>query len=191
MIFDVENVSNIITALATILAAAIAFYGVREWKRQMKGKTDYEIARRYLKAALVLRDALEYVRNPFISSSEMQKSLKEQGLDPEEYRDNIKTNQAVYSERWKKVQVASTNLEAELLEAEVSWGSEATKAANALNASVRQLSIALSLYINGQRQKIQDELIYNQGTLEKPDVFSEKVSKAVVEIREFLRPHLL
>ena len=114
--------SNAITAISAIIIAAFAIYGIREWKRQMKGKTNYEIARRYLKASLNLRNAILYVRNPFIPVSEMQEALKEHGLDSVEYSDHVKTNIAVYSRRWKKVQEAWTNLEAELLDAETSWG---------------------------------------------------------------------
>jgi hypothetical protein len=186
-----NNVSEIVTALATITAASTAIYGVREWKRQMKGKTDYEIARCYLKAALVLRDAMEYVRNPFITLNEMQLALKEQGFESKEYTDKAKTNQAVYSTRWKKVQEAWTSLDAELLEAEVSWGKGAIKVSTGLTASTRKLFAALQMYISGERKKIQDELIYNQGTMDNPDAFSLEVSKSIDEIREFLRPHLL
>lgn len=185
------TISEIITALAAITAASVAIYGVREWKRQLKGKTDYEIARRYLKAALLLRDAMIYVRNPFIPANEMDSALKDQGLDFEKYRDDrAKINQAVYSTRWKRVQEAWTNLDLEILEAEVSWGIEATNVSGGLRKAVQELFGALQLYLMGERKKIQDELIYNQGTNDVPDAFSIKVSDSIEKIRMFLRPHI-
>jgi len=51
MITDIISaIFNVITALSAAFASIIAFYGVRAWKQQFKGKTDYIIARRYLKA---------------------------------------------------------------------------------------------------------------------------------------------
>lgn len=181
--------SDAITALSAIVVAVVAIYGVREWKRQMKGKTDYEIARRYLKTSLQLRDAIKFVRNPFVSVDEMQTSLKEHGFEAKEFTDNEKTNRAVYSMRWKKVIEAWTNLEAELLEAEVSWGASAVSAQKSLDALVRELRGALALYLGGHPKIDKDgnELIYNMGDT---DEFSKKVTSAIKEIEDFLKPHL-
>jgi len=182
--------SNAITAISAIIIAAFAIYGIREWKRQMKGKTNYEIARRYLKASLNLRNAILYVRNPFIPVSEMQEALKEHGLDSVEYSDHVKTNIAVYSRRWKKVQEAWTNLEAELLDAETSWGVDAVNSSVPLITLTKELFAALQMYLDGHRKKIKEEIIYNQGTPSEPDEFSKKVTEAIDKIKEFLRPHL-
>lgn len=181
--------TDAITALSAILVASVAVYGVREWKRQMKGKTDYEIARRYLKTSLQLRDAIKFVRNPFVSIDEMQVALREHGFDDKEYTDNEKTNRAVYSIRWKKVIDAWTNLEAELLEAEVSWGTSAVDAQKSLDSLVRELRGALTLYLGGHPKIDKDgnELIYNMGDT---DEFSKKVVSAIKEIEDYLKPHL-
>ena len=42
----------------------------------MKGKLNYDIARKYLKEVLKLRDAIKILRNPLISVPEMLTSLK-------------------------------------------------------------------------------------------------------------------
>jgi len=184
-----EN-SDAITAISAIIIVSLAIYGIREWRRQIKGKTNYEIARRYLKASLNLRNAILYVRNPFIPAIEMQTALKEHGFKSEEYTDNVKTNIAVYSRRWKKVQEAWTDLEAELLDAEVSLGADAVNVSSPLIALVKELFAALQMYIDGHRQKIKDELIYNQGSPDNPDEFSKKITDAIEKIKEFLKPHL-
>jgi hypothetical protein len=186
----ITAVTNCITALSAVVVAALAVYGVLwEWKKQMKGKTEYEIARRYLKTALKLRDALRYVRNPFIPIEEMQSALKENGLDSEEYTNNQKTNRAVYSVRWKKVIEAWTNMEAELLEAEVSWGIGAVNAQKSLDGLVRELRGALGLFLDGHSKVGKDgnELIYNMG---EEDEFSKKIALSIKEIETFLKPYL-
>lgn len=186
----INIVTNIITALSAAVVAGLAMYGVLwEWKKQMKGKTEYEIARRYLKTALQLRDAMRFVRNPFISIEEMDKALKENGFSSDDYKDNQKTNRAVYSVRWKKIMEARTNMEAELLEAEVSWGIDAKKAQESLNKLVIELYISLKSYLEGHI-KIDEkgrELIYDLG---EEDEFSKKVTLSIKEIEDFLKPYL-
>ncbi|MFH1582723.1 MAG: hypothetical protein ABIB72_00180 [Candidatus Falkowbacteria bacterium] len=184
-----KTYSDSITALSAVVVTGLAVYGVREWKRQLKGKTDYEIARRYLKATLQMRDAIKFVRNPFVSVGEMRSALKEHGFNSEEYENKDKTNRAVYSIRWKKVQEAWTNLEAELLEAEVSWGYEAINTQKSLNSLVKELFAALEIFLSGF-SKFGDEnhkLIYDFGD---QDEFLPKVNNAIKEIKDFLKPHL-
>ena len=49
----INAITNITMALSAVVVAGVAIYGVFwEWKKQMRGKTDYEIARRYLKTVL-------------------------------------------------------------------------------------------------------------------------------------------
>lgn len=185
------DIAQIIISLAAVTAAGTAIYGVREWKRQMKGKTDYEIARRYLKTALTLRNAIEYVRNPFISLTEMQESLEKEGFEGSDYKDNSKMNRAVYSVRWGKVRNAWTELEVVALEAEVSWGDNAKKASADLIQSVRELLGAVQTHLNATGGEKIDRLIYSRGTFGEPDEFSKKVSKSIDNLREYLKPHLL
>lgn len=183
-------VANILTALSAVIVAMLAIYGVLwEWKKQIKGKTEYETARRYLRTALQLRDSVKFVRNPFISIGEIQSALKENGFDSEEYKDNEKTNRSVYSIRWKKVMEAQTNMEAELQEAEVLWGDDAVNAQKSLNDLVRELYAALALHLRGlpKVDSKGNELIYNMG---EDDEFSKKVTMSIKEIEVFLRPYL-
>lgn len=186
----INVITNVVTALSAVIVAGLAVYGVLwEWKKQMKGKTEYEIARRYLKTALQLRDATKFVRNPFVSVGEMQSALKENGFGSEEYKDKEKTNRSVYSIRWKKVMEAQTNMEMELLEAEVSWGVDAVNAQKPLNDLIRELYSALMLYLRGH-SKVDDkgnELIYNMG---EEDEFYKKITLSIKKIEDFLKPYL-
>lgn len=189
-----EVISNLIasytTTLSTIVVVGVAIYGLIDWKRQMKGKSDYEIARRYLKAALQLRDAIKFVRNPFIPVGEMQSALEASGRDPEEYEDSEKTNKAVYSTRWKKVVEAWTNLEIESLEAEVSWGPDGASLVNPLNELVRELRGAIEWYLqkDPEPSRCAKKLLYDCG---EEDEFSKKITNEIQRIKDFLKPHLV
>lgn len=182
-----NTVANYITSISAVIVAGVAVFGLVGWRRQMMGKTNYEIARKYLKASLKLRDAVKFVRNPFIPLGEMQSALEANGFKAEEYSDNQKMNRSVYSTRWNKVREAWTNLEAELLEAEVSWGPGARKAQISLDSLVRELYAELSMYLEGHSRASTDSIIYNIGDT---DEFSKKIDAAIKEIETFLRPHL-
>ena len=180
------SIIDLLTAIAALSGAMVAIYGVVQWKRQLKGKTDYEVARRYLKASLKLRDAIQSVRNPFVPLAEINSSLKEAGLDPE-IDDNRKTNLAVYNVRWKKVIGAWTDLELELLEAEVSWGKGAVDAQKPLDGCVRKLKASIDMHLQRYSKRGEEELIYNSGP---DDSFSIEVNNAIDGIKSYLKPHL-
>lgn len=189
IVVDVKtSLTDILTMLATIAAVFVGWYGLQEWKRQLKGKTNYEIARRYLKASLKLRDAMRAVRNPFVPLQEIEAALKENGLNSEEYKNHKVTNRAVYNIRWKKVIDAWTNLEADLLEAEVSWGAGAVDAQKTLDECVRKLRVAVHQYVDGKDYSgFADEIIFDNG---EDDLFSKEVARAISIIEEYLKPHL-
>lgn len=184
--------SSGITALSALLAVIFGVFGLDAWKKKLKGKTDYDIARQYLKSILQLRDALKFVRNPFISASEIQTALKENGFNPGEYDNSEKVNKSVYSLRWNKVQDLWTILEAILLEAEISWGAEAINIQKGLESSVKKLRGAIWLFINASKEvKTGDEtykLIYN--AYDVTDDFSIEVDKEIEKIRDFLKQYL-
>jgi type IV secretory pathway VirB2 component (pilin) len=61
----VTLIKDIVTGLAAATAAVIGVLGLRTWKAQLKGKTEYETARSLLRCVYRVRDAMRVVRNPF------------------------------------------------------------------------------------------------------------------------------
>ncbi len=184
----IENVANIATAVAALAAAIMAVIGVNAWRHQMKGKTEYEVARRYLRSVYKVREAIKYVRSPYISVGEMQSSLKENGLSEEDYQDNLKTNRAVYSLRWKKVIEAKTELDIELFEAETTWGKEAVAVGKDLNSCIRELLSQVQLFLDGHRERTsQDMVIYDTND---ENTFTQKINNSIEKIEQFLKPYM-
>ncbi|OQY20711.1 MAG: hypothetical protein B6I35_10155, partial [Anaerolineaceae bacterium 4572_32.2] len=68
---------DVVTILAALVAATVAIMGLRTWRKQLRGKTEYELARRLLRSVYRVRDAIRIVRNPFISSAETVQSMRE------------------------------------------------------------------------------------------------------------------
>ena len=179
---------EIVNTTAIVAGAAIAIIGVNAWKKQLKGKTDYELARRYLKAVYKVRYAIKYVRNPFISSDEIFVALKESGLSDSDYDDRKKSNRAVYGKRWEKVTSSLSDLEVELLEAEVSWGPSALEVTTDFNNLRKKIFVSLKMFLEQRPlNEEREDVIYDAG---EDDAFNIEMKKAIEKIENFLKPHL-
>lgn len=183
----IKLILEVINTVAICTGAIMAIIGINAWKKQLKGSTEYELARRYLKAAYKIREAIKYVRNPFITIDEMANAFKESGVEGVDYSDNRKTNRAVYSLRWKKVMEARTDLDVELLEAEVIWGKESVSITSEFNSQINKLYVSLKMFLEERTMNPDREIIYDMG---EQDAFNPEVNKAIEKIENFLKPHL-
>lgn len=57
-------IASAVTAAASVFGVILAVIGLRMWQREMRGKVNYELARRILKSAYTVRDAFDHVRQP-------------------------------------------------------------------------------------------------------------------------------
>lgn len=186
--------SNAVLAIVAILALLFGQSWLNTSKKKMKGKLDYDIARKYFKRVLQLRDAIKIVRRPSVSVSEQQTAVEKKVFNDDKYEDDkVKTNRAVYSSRWDKIQEAWTNLEEILTEAEVSWGNEAVDVQKDLDMLIRKLRSVVWLFVNYPESfyKKWDEnsgILY--GTHNEDDEFAKKINSEIEKIRIFLKKHL-
>lgn len=175
-----------ITALSAGTAAVIAVLGLNAWKKQLRGKNDYELARRYLRASYRIRDAMKSVRNPFIPVEEINNALKERGPD-QSRSDQKDATRAVYALRWKKVTEAGSDLELEMREAEVSWGVEALEIERDLEDCIKELFVAIKMFLDVDEIAPKRDIIYDNG---EQDEYNKKLKNAVTKIENYLKPHL-
>ena len=103
----VTLIKDVITGLSALTAAIIAILGLQAWKKQLKGKTEYELAQKYLRAIYKIREAFAWVRNPYQSatgnrpSHESRQILKTFQSRILTY--HVKSAMAVYQKRFQKV----------------------------------------------------------------------------------------
>src|SRR4051812_47421939 len=111
----------VLTAVAMI-GAFCAIKGLSTWNRQIKGTAEYELARRLLRCAYRLREAIKSVRNPLMLVEEMPSPPNDDApFMGNEYRRFYGLSKG-YQNRWDKVVEVESELRAELVEAEVLWG---------------------------------------------------------------------
>ena len=191
---------DVVTALAALTGAIVAILGLKAWRKQLKGKTDYELARRLLKAVYEVRDAIRLIRSPFQSVAEITQALKETGVSGK-FQDpdfDFKTDRAVYQVRGGKLHEAMSNLRVEQLEAEVSWGNEVSIRLRPLRECISKLNVAIKRHlrqlsrsqVDAEAMEALDRIIYEYSGSTEDVAFTDVIRKAVENIEEFLKPYL-
>jgi hypothetical protein len=65
-----STISDIVVAVAAIIVAVSGLYGLLQWKRELKGKQKFELARRIAINAFEFRDRFHFARSPLTFGSE-------------------------------------------------------------------------------------------------------------------------
>ena len=205
MQYYLSIIKDIVTIIATIIGSCVAIYGLISWRKQLKGRTEYDLARRVLKAVYKVREAIQSVRDPFQSASEVEMAIKETCNSIEEnspdYR--IKSTTSVYQIRWNRLNRALLELKFELLEAEVSWGRNVHNKINPLNECIGKLCSTINLHLHSLQNNYHEtsqrdaeninsrlKILYTVSDDPNKDDFLNQINLAVIEVEEFLKPYL-
>lgn len=198
----IEIVQRLATTFATISAGTVAWLGLRAWHVQLRGRTEYDLARRLLRAVFEVRDQIASVRMSFVPVAEIVEAVKGAGLDPENVNlvDDPRRLSLVYQRRWIPLSKALSSLAAEAVEAEVLWGQDVRNLEIQLRQLVGQLNGALNVYLRdrGQQHRNPEKaaeriermaaIVYSD--LEDADAFGSEVEAVVARFEELLRPRL-
>jgi len=197
-------IKDIIVASCSLIAVSIAWRGLNTWKRQLSGNSRHELARRWILSAYKLRDAIESVRKPGMSSGEVQNALVQsgrslEGLDPKAA--HMAQMNAVYFVRWNKVLEAKSELLVNSLEAEVLWGAEAKAAYLEVGRSVQKLWAAivvdLDLKDTGQMELDHADamkrmrIMFPAAATPEEDEYMVELNAAVGKVEKIGKPHLI
>ena len=158
----ISIVKDIVTVITLIIGATVTIYGVNTWRKQLKAKSEYDLAKRVLINVYKVRDAFMTVHT-FLRFADAQ----------------------TIDAKFTKLAEASSNLEIELLEAKAMWGdnSEFNKTFNLFKGS----SSELVDYYYGFDPEIQGPIKYDD---EVHSGFREEIDAGVIVIENLLRPKL-
>jgi hypothetical protein len=201
---SLTEIKDLVIALAAAVGAGVGVLGLKAWRRQLKGNTEYELARRLLRAVYRVRNALQNVRNPFISSGEIVQALKDAGKAPEEIKRDLakaEVDGAVYAARWKPVADAISELQVEALEAEVIWDATVSDTLKPLYKCVSELNVSLWQFLRdtqgGYRRGLPPEqiekiekVVYFESSDPEKDNFTRGLQAAVGLVEKLAKPKL-
>lgn len=189
-------------AFAAIWTGWVAWRALTTWKRQLEGGVQYELARRILKSTYRLRDAMKQVRDPVIFIYELPRPKEYLAAGkPKDGGRHYSLSEA-YEVRWQRVVAAQSDLQAELIEAEVLWGTDLPNRFKTLDDLRRELAVAIKDTLiacdpdapeqrkdaASKRLDAARDVLYDG--LEDPDPFTQDVTGAIAPIEEFLKNHL-
>ncbi|WP_139195506.1 hypothetical protein [Halomonas daqiaonensis] len=66
----ISTVKDILLGAAAVTTATVAVVGLKNWSRELRGKTEFEAARNLMKTTYRVRDELLYSRSPFVGAGE-------------------------------------------------------------------------------------------------------------------------
>lgn len=197
----VSVTKDIVLTIAGGIGAYVALKGLNTWNRQLKGGVEYELTRRLLKLTYRLRDAIRNVRNPAMFGGEMPYPSSDEAKEMSRDQINYYGMSKAYQNRWDKVTQVSSDLQAELLEAEALWGADVHKQFEHLFKLRHELWMAVHFHlmaINPEQQNVtreamnrilKREILYDLSG-ENEDEFSSEIAKAITPIETFLKPYL-
>lgn len=184
---------DVIVAIATVLAASVAIYGLNSWRRETQGKARFEAARAFLLAGYRARDEIRRCRSPLIVAGEFPPD-NDLSKSPEE---RYKAYAHVYSTRWSPVKDAMQSFQSATLDAEVVLGARTKIAAAALEACARKLFVAIEMYLSdmrsGHRELDEDtrrslrQLIASSS---KDDKLEAELSAALAQLAYAVKPEI-
>jgi hypothetical protein len=197
----ITMLKDVVLACAAFVGMLVAVSGLTTWNRQLKGQTEYELARRLLRCAYSFRDALRDVRRPDILTDEQVLPDDHATLTPQQVRSHVMTT--AYYNRWTKVQTTRTDLQAEMLEAEVVWGRAIKDKFDPLFVLQKELVADINAYLVAFDPDVSDETKAEYYAIRRerrtvnfllpgprPDPFGEDVDNAIATIESVLKPHL-
>jgi hypothetical protein len=130
---------DLITSVVAIVGGSVAVLGYRAWHRQILGKTQHDVARTVLLAALRVREEIRNVRRPHIFAVSDDKELSTIGP----VRVYLKHIFQMYSARLDRLGKQVVEFELAALEAEALWGGDTKHPIAGLKERVRKLQTAI------------------------------------------------
>jgi len=190
-----STIANLVVALVAAASAGAAWLGVSAWRRELQGRTEYDLARRALIGVYRIRDAMARVRAPFMAVWEY---ADRPGRPPDQRLSDADDLAYAYQDRWRSVQEAKSALDVDLLEAEAIWGDLLKEATMELSKCIIDLSVNITQYVGAQRGTRMDpqrmahveRVIWPMGTDEQPDEYGERLAQVISVFDEKLRRHL-
>jgi hypothetical protein len=153
---------------------------------------------------LVVRDQIASVRGPFISAGEVAAAFKEAGIEPEDEGVTLdkRADELVYDRRWRSLSKAMTDLQLELLEAEVLWGEQVRAPEEKFRRVVAEVYVAVLHHVRSRSNSANEDklpaatrekffqALYQTSTDPSEDPICGRVAEAIDEFEALLRPHL-
>ncbi|WOD10617.1 hypothetical protein RPW65_16430 [Pseudomonas sp. NyZ704] len=181
---------DVVSIVGTIGALTIGGLGLFTWRRQLRGTSEYEVAKKAILKTYEVQQALQTVRNPmlYLSKEEVEAGRR------------LEEEQRIYSERMIYLNEKWAELQTIRLEAKVIWGKEAQDSFNEIQQRIGNLrgAIWLHFWMKGayagpgatvdnspERVRENDKIVYFTS---EEDEFSQQIAESTAKVEKFFGP---
>lgn len=178
---------DVVSIVGTIGALTIGGLGLFTWRRQLRGTSEYEIAKKAILKIYEVQQALQSVRNPmlYLSKEEVEAGRR------------LEEEQRIYSERMTYLNEKWAELQTIRLEAKAIWGKEAQDSFNEIQQRIGDLrgAIWLHFWMKGayagpgatidnspERVRDNDKIVY---FMSEEDEFSQQIAESTANVEKF------
>lgn len=190
---------DVILAITGIIGSVVAIKGILTWKRQLRGRVEYDLARKLLTSTYKLRDSISYIRSPLMFGGEMEDPPENSPFAATEEGKRYYNSMTGYRKRFESANSVRAELLADIHEAEAVWGNDIRSRFNVLLSLLNELSVEIASYLDDKnpvayRSEVpKDEvkrrmgIMYEMNDITK-DPFGQRVVLAIEKIEEALHP---
>lgn len=192
----VSTMKDIALTIGAFVGMWVALNGLATWKKELKGKSEYQLAKEVLFSVYEVREDFIFVCNLFRGGYEYSE-------DPENPttwdwdlsdEDKYKRELNLYQNRWKKMVNTFTKLENKNLEAIVEWGTDYKEVIfelrkckstlqNAIHHSLQRklkpLTLEMPIELDYDKRSVLD---FQGGATNMDDLFTLEIDSAIKRI---------
>ncbi|ENB2089796.1 hypothetical protein [Vibrio alginolyticus] len=189
---DWSLTKDVFSILGTVGALIIGTFGLFTWRQQLRGTSEYELAKKAVFKTYEVQQALQAVRNPmlYLSKEEVEVGRR------------LEEEQRIYSERMTLLYEKWAELQTIRLETKAIWSDSAHNCFNEIQQRIGDLRGAIWLHFwmkgayagpgatvdnNPERVIENDKVVY---FVSDDDEFSQKIFKSVEKVELFFGPKI-
>lgn len=198
----IATVKDLVLTATTLVATYVGLSGLNTWRRQLKGNTEYALAKNVLTCLYELRGLIDVVRNPFASYAQEPDIPEEKHQEMDARQKEWYSYAQMYEKRWAPVVAVKSKLDAYLFEMEAVWGRDVVAKLYLLNRVIAELQWAIQdhledrnprlgrPYNNSEEVQKQRAILFRRGP-KTPDEYNDRLKKAIEDAEAVLKPHIL
>jgi len=185
--FDLDTIKDVFSIIGIVATVVLGTIGLFTWKRQLRGTSEYELAKKAVFLTYEIDQLVNNVRNPmlYLSKEEVEAGRR------------IEEELRIYNDRLQELFNKWTELQLVRLEAKVVWSTAAHDCFDDIKDCIGDLKAAIWLHFwmkgayagsgtqvdnNPGRVADNDKVIY---FLSEDDEFSKKVKGSVKKIEDY------
>lgn len=195
----VSIVSDVLIALAATSTAIIALCGLKSWRTEIKGRTQFELARQILKDIFSFKEEINRARYPILVVLE---PISGDRTEDENRKEMINSYMKEFNRRIEPVGEMSTQLSVDAIEASVFWGPDIKERIEQLRMHASILKVAFQKHLLAMKENWENdpklekmyfknfEIVFSTSGEDDLDAFDSRINEINQWIENELAPIL-